>query len=165
MSELDNFYSEIKDILTVARKKAYSAVNFAMVETYWLIGKRIVEEEQNGSDRAEYGEYLIHELSKVLSTDLGKGFSYANLWNFRQFYLTFPSQEKLYALRRELGWTHYRMIMRVENLKAMEYYINEAADQHWSTRQLERNIKTLYYESLLTTKEKQNAIQKERSFE
>lgn len=165
MSELTNFYSDIKDILANARKKAFSAVNFAMVEAYWLIGKRIVEEEQNGKERAEYGEYLIHELSKELSADLGKGFSYANLWNFRQFYLTFPSQEKLYALRRELTWTHYRMIMRVENPKAMDYYMKEAAEQHWSTRQLERNIKSLYYERLLTTKEKQNALQKERNFE
>jgi predicted nuclease of restriction endonuclease-like (RecB) superfamily len=160
MNDLQNFYSEIKTILAEARSKAYTAVNFAMVEAYWFIGKRIVEEEQNGNERAGYGEFLIHELSKELSEDLGKGFSYANLWNFRQFYLTFPSQEKLYALRRELSWTHYRMIMRVENPKAMEYYINEAAEQHWSTRQLERNIKSLYYERLLTTKEKQYARQK-----
>lgn len=165
MSNLQDFYSDIKNILSEARKKAYSAVNFAMVEAYWLIGKRIVEEGQKGKERANYGEYLIQELSKELSADLGKGFSYANLWNFRQFYLTFPSEEKLYALRRELSWTHYRIIMRVENPKAMEYYINESAEQHWSTRQLERNIKTLYYERILTTKDKQNALQECSKFE
>lgn len=165
MSDLKIFYSEIKEILTTARRKAYVAVNSAMVEAYWLIGKRIVEEEQNGKNRAGYGEYLIRELSKELSSELGKGFSYANLWNFRQFYLTFPSQEKLYALRRELTWTHYRMIMRVENTKAREYYIKEAVQQHWNTRQLKRNIKSLYYERLLTTKENQNTLQEKRTSE
>lgn len=143
MSELNEFYNEIKAILTDARAKVYSTANFAMIEAYWQIGKRIVEEEQNGADRAEYGEYLIKKLSIKLKNDLGKGFSYANLWNFRQFYFKFPTQEKLYSLRRELTWTHYRMIMRVENPQAMNYYINEAADQHWSTRQLERNINSL----------------------
>jgi hypothetical protein len=114
MTELRDFYTSIREILTQARQKAYSAVNFAMVEAYWHIGQRIVEQEQQGRDRAGYGELLIKELSRELSNDFGKGFSYANLWNFRQFYQTFPEEKKLYALRRELSWTHYRLIMRVE---------------------------------------------------
>ena len=104
-----------------------------MVEAYWLIGKRIVEEEQAGKERADYGSYLIKGLSKELSTEFGKGFSVANLWNFRQFYLTFPSGEKLYTLCRELSWSHLRLIMRVDNPKAREYSLKEAADQNWSS--------------------------------
>ncbi len=130
-----------------------------MVEAYWQIGKQIVEQEQQGQERAGYGEYLIKGLSKVLSADFGKGFSYANLWNFRQFYLAFPESEKLYALRRELSWTHYRLIMRVENPAARDYYIREAANDRWSTRVLERHINSLYYERLLTSKDKQAALQ------
>ena len=115
MSDLQRFYADIKDILTTARMKAYSAVNFAMVEAYWLMGKRIVEEEQQGKERAEYGEYLIKNLSIELKNELGKGFSLANLKNFRQFYLIFPDFQKSNAVRSQLSWTHYRMIMRVEN--------------------------------------------------
>lgn len=130
MGELTDFFNEIRQILENARQKSYSAVNTAMVEAYWHIGKRIVEKEQQGRSTAGYGEFLIIELSKALTSELGKGFSYANLWNFRQFYLTFPEQEKLYALRRELTWTHYRLIMRLDNIQARNYYIQESADQH-----------------------------------
>ncbi len=163
-----DFYTDVRSILAQARERAYSAVNSAMVEAYWRIGQRIVEQEQRGKQRAGYGEMLIKELSKQLSSEFGAGFSIANLWNFRQFYLTFPSDEKLYAPRREsvghdgkgyalrtlLTWTHYRLIMRVESKDAREYYIREAAEQNWSTRQLERNIRTLYYERLLSTQDK-----------
>ena len=169
MTELDDFYSSIRIILDQARQKAYSAINFAMVEAYWQIGKRIVEQEQQGQERAGYGEYLIKELSKVLRTDFGKGFSYANLSNFRQFYLTFPDSEKLYALRRELTWTHYRLIMRVEKPVARDYYICEAANESWSTRVLERHINSFYYERILssrgqkTTKQSAVAVDTETS--
>ena len=91
--------------------------------------QRIVEEEQQGRQRADYGDFLIRELSRRLGDEFGKGFSEANLWNFKQFYLTFQDSEKLYSLRRELSWTHYRLIMRVENPDAREYYIREAAEQ------------------------------------
>lgn len=153
------FFDEVRSILAQARQKAYAAVNFAMVEAYWEIGRRIVEEEQQGKDRAEYGAALIKELSKQLTAEFGKGFAIANLWNFKQFYLTFPG-EKLYALRRELTWTHCRLIMRVESEPAREYYIREAAEQNWSTRQLERNINTLYYERLLKSSDKKPLPQK-----
>jgi predicted nuclease of restriction endonuclease-like (RecB) superfamily len=153
-----NVYNEIRQILNTARQKAFAAINFVMVEAYWQIGKRLVEEEQGGEERAEYGKRLIKELSKKLTVEFGKGFTEPNLWNFRQFYLTFQDNQKLYALRRELTWTHYRLIMRVENPMAREYYMNEAAEQNWSTRQLERNIHSFYYERLLSTQDKVAAL-------
>ena len=133
------FFDEVRAILAQARQKAYAAVNFAMVEAYWEIGRRIVEEEQQGKDRAEYGAALIKELSKQLTGETGKGFAVANLWNFRQFYLTFPG-EKLYALRRALTWSHYRLIMRVEGESAREYYIRETDAQRAKIQLTLRNL-------------------------
>lgn len=115
--------TDVLTILQTARQKAYTAVNNAMVQAYWLVGKRIVEEEQSGEKRAVYGEGLIKQLSKDLSKEFGKGFSVANLENFRKFYLTFSDIQNSYALRRELTWTHYRLIMRVENPEARNYYL------------------------------------------
>ena len=130
------FYGEIKKILTEARNKVYQTANFAMVEAYWQIGKSIIE-EQNGEERAEYGTGLLKELSKQMTQDFGKGFTVANLKNMRQFYLTFPNG---YALRSELSWTHYRLLMRVENDNARQFYMDEAVKSQWSPRQLERQI-------------------------
>ena len=115
MNHLSAFHSDIKTILEQARSKARSAVNAAMVEAYWLIGQRIVQEEQKGKLKAEYGKRLIEDLSTALTSDFGKGFSYANLYNCRQFYLTFPKQDILYTVCRELSWSHLRLIMRVES--------------------------------------------------
>lgn len=128
------FYSNIKEILETARKKAYAAINFAMVEAYWEIGKRIVE-MQDGNKNAEYGKKLIKELSKKLTIDYGKGFDETNLRKMRQFYLCFKKRD---ALRLELSWTHYRLIMKVENEKARLFYMEEAIKSNWSTRQLSR---------------------------
>ncbi len=152
------FFEDVRFILAEARRQAYAAVNFIMVEAYWKIGRRIVEEEQAGHERAEYGSFLIRELSRQLGDAFGKGFSVANLWNFKQFYLIFPTEEKLYALRRELSWSHYRLIMRVENPVAREFYIRETAEQNWSTRELERSIKTLDFERRLNAPEKRTTI-------
>lgn len=144
------FYSEIQRILENARSNAYRAANFAMVEAYWRIGERIVA-EQGGADRAEYGASLINELSKRMQVEFGKGFTSANLKNMRQFYLTFP---KSYALRSELSWTHYRMLMRVESETARQFYLEECIRANWSTRQLERQINSFFYERLLSSKNK-----------
>ena len=103
MKDPTTFYSDIRQILQNARNRAYSEINRAMVEAYWMIGKRIVEEEQEGETRAEYGKKLIENLSGALTEEFGRGFSYANLWNFRQFYLTFPNQDILYTVCRELS--------------------------------------------------------------
>ena len=110
-----NYIAEIKRILENAREKSYAAVNFAMVEAYWLIGKRIVKEEQQGKARAAYGEEILKTLSAELSKEFGKGFSSANLRNFRQFYLTFPEQEICYTLCSKLSWSHIRLAMRVSD--------------------------------------------------
>ncbi len=160
MSQLENaIFTEIRAILQQARQKAYTAINSAMVEAYWLIGKRIVEEEQKGRARADYGAQLIKNLSKALSNEFGRGFSVANLWNFRQFYLVFPSDEKLYTLCRELSWSHIRLIMRIEDIKAREYYLKETKAQGWSVRQLQRNIHSHYYERLISTQQEQTQQQ------
>ncbi|WP_288618397.1 YhcG family protein [uncultured Eubacterium sp.] len=155
------FYSEIKKILTNARNKVYQTANFAMVEAYWQIGKSIVE-EQNGEERAEYGTGLLKELSKQMTQDFGRGFTVTNLKNMRQFYLTFPNG---YALRSELSWTHYRLLMRVENDNARQFYMDEAVKSQWSTRQLERQINTFFYERLLSSKNKENVAQEIQTLE
>jgi len=146
-----SFYQDIKNILAEARKSAYRTVNVVMVEAYWNIGKRIVEEEQRGKQRADYGQKLLENLAANLTTDFGKGFDPSNLWNMRKFYLTFPILD---ALRRELSWTHYRLLLRVDNDKARDFYLDECAESHWSTRQLERQIHSFYYERILTSKRK-----------
>ena len=132
----NQIYGQIKEILTIARAKAYSAVNFAMVEAYWLIGKQIVE-AQAGNERAEYGTQLLKYLSEQLTRDFGKGFEERELRKIRQFYLTFPIRD---SLRPELGWTHYRLALRVPESKARNFYIDECVKSRWSTRQLERQI-------------------------
>ena len=153
-----HFFEDISKILLEAKQKVYTSINSEMVMAYWRIGKRIVEEEQSGEKRAEYGSFLINQVSERLSKKFGKGFSAANVKNFRQFYLIFPENEIGYALRSELTWTHYRSIMRIENPDARKYYITEAANQNWGTRQLDRNINTLYYERLLSTKNKKEVL-------
>ncbi|TAG57670.1 MAG: DUF1016 domain-containing protein [Cytophagales bacterium] len=145
------YIQEIKQILANARQKAYTAINAAMTEAYWKIGEKIVLEEQNGKNRAAYGESILKDLSIALTQEFGKGFSYANLRNFRQFYLTYPDPEICYAVRSKLTWTHHRLIMRVENTDARNYYLNECENQNWSSRVLERNINTFYYQRILST--------------
>lgn len=153
MNELidDEFYDHIKEILTSARNKVYSAANSAMVHAYWNIGKSIVEQQGN-DNRAEYGKQLIEELSARLTCDFGKGFTPTNLRYMRQFYLMFPIH---HALRDELSWTHYRMIMKVEDEDARNFYVDECVKSNWSTRQLERQINSFYYQRLLSSQDKE----------
>jgi predicted nuclease of restriction endonuclease-like (RecB) superfamily len=150
-----DFYKSVKKVLEAARSNVYRAVNFAMVEAYWNIGRLIVEEEQRGKKRAEYGKYLIKELSGKLTKDFGKGFTERNVRNMRAFYLTFPIW---HAVRAELTWTHYRLLLSVENKKARDFYLNEAVDSNWSTRQMERQINSFYYERLLSSKDKKPVV-------
>ena len=122
-----------------------------MIEGFWRIGRRIVEEEQQGSIRANYGEQVIAQLSK----ELGKGFSKRTLWDYKKFYLTFPNIEDFAHMCAQLTWSHIRLIMRVESDQARTYYLQETAQQHWSVRTLERNINTLYYQRLLASQMKE----------
>lgn len=148
-NDVSKIYSDIAELLNIARAKAYYAVNSIMVETYWKIGQRIVEEEQGGSSRAEYGTKLIENLSKYLTDTFGKGFSEANLQNMRKFYLTYP--EFPTQCVGNLAWSNIRKIIRIDNPEERNYYLTEAASQNWSYRQLERNIKSGYYHRLLST--------------
>lgn len=148
---VQGLYESIRKVIDNARGTAYKAVNFAMVQAYWQIGKLIVEAEQKGNKRAEYGEELIIQLSERLSAEFGKGFNTTNVWYMRQFYLTF---RKLHALRGELSWTHYRLLLKVERDDAKEFYMKEAIEGNWSTRTLERQINTLYFERMLMTPKK-----------
>ena len=151
------FFSDISAILHEGRTKAQTAVNYAMVETYWRIGERIVEQEQDGKERARYGEFIIKELSRHLGDNFGKGFSVANLKNMRMFYLTFRDNQKSYTLCSQLSWSHVRLIMRLDSEEAQNYYLNEVREQNWTVRVLERNIKSGYYDRLLST-QKSNLI-------
>ena len=150
-----DIYAEIKETLLLSRGQAYSAVNYAMVQAYWQIGRIIVEHEQNGSLRAEYGKCVLQRLSEQLTQEFGKGFTVTNLKYMRQFYMTFPNG---HALRGELTWTHYRALLRVENEAARNWYVEECVRSGWSSRQLERQISTLYYDRLLASREKSPVV-------
>ena len=147
-----DFITEIKRIVTQARQKAYAAINSAMVEAYWQTGKRIVEQEQQGKDRADYGSQLLKLLSKELTAEFGKGFSVPSLYSYRAFYLTFP--EIFSTPWRILTWSHYKRLLTVSNADARAWYLKEAAEQMWSYRTLDRNIGSQYYERLLCSQHK-----------
>lgn len=141
--------TDVRTILQEARKIVARQTNTAMTAAYWLIGKRIVEEEQHGASIAKYGERLLENLSKELTAELGNGFSYANLRNMRLFYRTYSDFKICYTLCIKLPWSHNRLIMRVKDPKAREWYLREAAQEQWSVRQLERNINSFYYQRQL----------------
>jgi predicted nuclease of restriction endonuclease-like (RecB) superfamily len=145
-------YNTISQIIEEARNTVYRTANFAMVHAYWNIGKTIVEEEQKGKERAEYGQELISQLAQQLTQKYGRGFTETNLKYMRQFYRYF---EKSHALRDELSWTHYRLLLKVENNQARQFYMQETIDCNWSTRTLERQIGNLYYDRMLMSKNPQ----------
>ena len=157
-----DFLENIRQIISQARSKTYRAVNYIMVETYWNIGKMIVEEEQNGKERAEYGKYLITELSKKLTDEFGRGFSEQNLWTIRQFYMTFPI---LQTLSRELTWSHYSLIIRIESPQKRDWYMQEAVYENWSVRTLKRQINSLAYDRVLKHQNHKSEILKTENTE
>jgi len=173
----DSLYRDIRSVLESARSSAYRAVNTAMVHAYWQVGRLIVKHEQGGKGRAAYGEAVLEDLSRRLTADFGRGFDPSNLRYMRLFFQRFPNRDavrhRLPAqgirdalrhkstgtdargdLRPELSWTHYRLLLGVEDARARGWYLSEAADQHWSTRQLDRQISVLYYERLLASRKK-----------
>jgi predicted nuclease of restriction endonuclease-like (RecB) superfamily len=145
----------LRTLLTESRRQLQQTVNTTMVQTYWQIGRLIVEDEQQGQARAGYGKQVLKQLSESLTKEFGKGFDTSNLRYMRLFFMAFP---KCDALRHELSWTHYRTLTRIENKQARLWYVNETVEQGWSARALDRQIGTLYYERLLTSKEKQPVI-------
>ena len=150
----NNYINEIKKILKNARQKAYTAVNSAMVEAYWEIGRRIVEEEQRGKERAEYGKEIVKNLSKELTEEFGKGFSRRTLWEMRKLYVYFSDYEKVRTLFAKLTWSHFQKVLRVSDEKARIFYLTEAAENMWSVRTLDRNISTLYYNRIVASIDK-----------
>ena len=148
MSAITTLYDDIRAIIINTRNTIYKAVNTGILEANWKIGRRIVEEEQAGASRAEYGQRVINDLAEKLSVEFGRGFDARELRRYRQFYLLFPKWD---ALRPELTWTHYRTLIRVENERARLYYMNEAALQNWSTRALDSQIERLTYERILSS--------------
>lgn len=151
ITSTENYVEDIRHILQQARKLTRRSINHIMVEAYWMIGERIVRQEQHGKERAAYGEAVLKELSRSLSQELGSGFSYANLRNMRQFYLTYPDYEICYTVCSKLLWSHNRLIMRVQDDAARKFYLKECIENQWSVRQLERNISTMYYQRILSS--------------
>jgi len=149
------FHDRIRQILTHARSRAWQALNTEMVTAYWEIGRAIAEEELRGVTRAEYGKQVVAALSERLSEEFGKGFDRSNLWHMRTFYVMFPIPD---ALRRELTWTHYRLLLRVENPDARAFYEAESVAARWSTRELERQINSLLFERLALSRDKAGVL-------
>jgi hypothetical protein len=149
----------LRELIQSARQKALRAVDAVQVQTCWEIGRHIVEFEQGGLPRAEYGSRLLQILASSLAEEFGRGFDTSNLRYMRLFYQAFPKRD---ALRHELSWTHYRTLLRVEEEPARLWYMKEAASQGWTTRALERQINTLYYERLLASSDR-TAVEEEAS--
>ena len=150
-NNLNALVEPIAQIIEQARGQVRQAVNSAMVHSYWHIGEMIVEHEQQGASRAEYGTQQLQVLSTQLTERLGKGFDVRNLRNMRAFYQAFSNRD---ALRPELSWTHYRSLLRIDNSSARQWYLQEAISQNWSARALDRQISKLYYERLLASQDK-----------
>ena len=157
--ETEALLRSLRELIQDARQKVLRAVDAVQVQTSWEIGRHIVEFEQGGSARAEYGTRLLQTLASSLAAEFGRGFDTSNLRYMRLFYQAFPIRD---ALRHELSWTHYRNLLKVENEAARAWYMNEAATQGWTTRALERQINTLYYERLLASSDRK-AVAEEAS--
>ena len=149
--EEQQLYEDVRLILQQAREQAYSNVSTIMTYAYWNVGQRIVEQEQLGKKKAKYGSYLIRNLSKRLSDEFGTGFSVANLRNCGQFYLTFPKDSYGFSMAGKVTWSHLRDIMRISDEEERNFYLNEVANENWSVKTLERNIKSGYYKRMLST--------------
>jgi len=147
----------VRTLIQQGRGQALRAVDTIQVQTCWGIGRYIVEFEQGGAGRAEYGKGLLQTLAAALTREFGKGFDASNLRYMRLFYQAFPIRD---ALRHELSWTHYRTLLAVDDDRTRQWYMNEAASQSWSTRALERQIGTLYYERLLASRDR-NPVEQE----
>jgi len=154
--KLDSLLGELGELIRQARQKVLRAVDTIQVQTCWQIGRHTVEFEQQGAQRAGYGKQLLALLAKDLTAQFGKGFDASKLRYMRLFYQAFPIRD---ALRHELSWTHYRRLLGVNNEKARHWYMDECANLNWSSRALDRQILTLYYERLLMSRDKAEVIE------
>lgn len=152
---MENLLVEIRQIISSARIHVARSVNHALTVTYWHIGQAIVEEEQHGNERAGYKDYLLKNLSKHLVAEFGEGFSKRQLELFRQLYLTFPIANTLYS---QLTWSHYKLLVRLDDPDKRAFFIAEATKNAWSVRQLERQIHSLLYERLLMSQDKDSVL-------
>ena len=153
-----NIINDIRKLVADGRQAAYQSVNAVMIQMYWSIGQRIVEDEQQGQRRAEYGQKLMQILAEELTKEYGDGFSKRNLDYYRKFYLSFPDYEIVNACVHNLSWTHFRSLLRVNDEKARIWYLNEASRECWNSRTLDRNIGTQYYYRLLQAPKKDDII-------
>lgn len=150
----NNIYQEIKELLYSAKNRVYQTINTTMTQTYFQIGKRIVEEEQGGEIRAEYGKSLLKLLSVQLINEFGKGFSVDNLENMRRFYLAFQKSETV-SRKFELSWSHYIFLTRIENINERNFYEIESIENSWSLRELKRQFDSGLFERLKLSSDKQ----------
>jgi hypothetical protein len=150
--------SDVKTIIAQGRQTAYQGANAVLIRTYWQVGRRIVEEEQQGEQRAAYGIQLVEGLAQALRPIYGNAYSLRNLQYMRQFYLYFKDLEIVNARVRNLSWTHFRTLLRVDDEDARYWYMREATKEMWSTRTLDRNIGSQYYYRLLRSPRKEEVI-------
>jgi predicted nuclease of restriction endonuclease-like (RecB) superfamily len=155
MLQNQSIIPDIKAIINSSRENAIRAVDNERTLMYWTIGKRIFEEEQQGKDRADYGTYLIRILAEQLQPEYGTGFSVRQLERYRQFYRTFPIAS---ALRTQLSWTQYKLLLAIDNSEKREFYIAESVKNNWTSRQLERQINSSLYERLLMSSDKESVL-------
>jgi predicted nuclease of restriction endonuclease-like (RecB) superfamily len=144
-----SLFSEVKEIILQSRQRVFRIANSTLLETYWQIGKLIIENEQQGKERADYGKAVLKNLAKELTLEFGKGFDDSNLRNMRSFYKTFPIRD---ALRHELSWTHYRLLSRLDSKAKSLYYLQESIHNNWNSRTLQRQINSLAFERVLEHK-------------
>ena len=155
-----NIIHEIKSLIAKAKEGAIRSIDHHRTLMYWHIGERIFNEEQQGKDRADYGNYLIKHLSEQLQPEFGSGFSVRQLERYRQFYRTFPIAS---TLRTQLSWSHYKLLLPVEDEDKREYYIAETTKNNWSVRQMERQINSQLFERLLLSNDKESVLAVDRN--
>jgi len=149
----NHLFSTIKEVILQARQRVYRMVNSSLLETYWQIGRLIVEDEQRGKARADYGKNTLITLAQQLTNEFGKGFDESNLRNMRSFYRVFPICD---TLRHELSWSHYRLLIRLDSEEKRQYYLNESVLNNWNSRMLQRQINSLAFERILVPENHQN---------
>ena len=155
IDDMQNLYDEVREIIASARQNAVRSVDFCRVQMYWNIGKRILETEQAGRERAEYGAYLLKNLAKRLEPEYGSGFSVRQLEICRQFYRTYPIANTVCS---QLNWSQYKLLISIPDEYKREYYQLEAINNAWTKRELERQINSQLYERLLLSNDKETVL-------